>query len=419
MIYGKENIRCGLLGEKLSHSFSPQIHKRLADYSYTLFEVQASNLANFLKSDRFDAINVTIPYKKAVIPFLDEISEQALKIGSVNTVIKLKNGGLRGENTDYFGFYYLVKQSGIEIENKKVLILGTGGASLTAQAVSSDLGAQKVTFVSRNGEVNYESVYSICSDFEVIINCTPVGMYPNNLNSPIDLEKFNNCQGVIDMIYNPQKTKLLLDAERLSIPSINGLPMLVAQAKKASELFLDCKIDDGKIASITKEISNDTSNIILVGMPGCGKTTIGTMLAEKLNRKLIDTDQMIVNSEGENIPSIFEKYGEDYFRACECRAIADAGKMSGAIISTGGGCVTRAENLEPLVQNGKIFFIKRDLSMLDTDGRPLSKANKLVEMYRKRLPLYRKFCDFEVENNAKIEDCVEEIIKLHRKDKDL
>ena len=419
MIYGKENIRCGLLGEKLSHSFSPQIHKRLADYSYSLFEVQANNLPDFFKSDRFDAINVTIPYKKAVIPFLDEISEQALKIGSVNTVLKLKNGGLRGENTDYFGFYYLIGQSGFEIDSKKVLILGTGGASLTAQAVLSDLGAQKITFVSRNGKVNYKNVYSLCSDYDVIVNCTPVGMYPNNLISPIDLEKFSNCQGVIDMIYNPQKTKLLLDAERLGIPNINGLPMLVAQAKRACELFLDCKIDDGKIASITKEISNETSNIILVGMPGCGKTTIGTMLAEKLNRKLIDTDQMIVNNEGENIPSIFEKHGEDYFRACECRAIADAGKMSGAIISTGGGCVTRAENLEPLIQNGKIFFIKRDLSMLNTDGRPLSKANKLIEMYEKRLPLYRKFCDYEIENNSKIEDCVTKIINIYRKDKDL
>ena len=416
MIYGKENFKCGLIGERLSHSFSPQIHKRLADYSYALFELSEGEVADFLKSKSFDAVNVTIPYKKTVMPFLDEITEEAKRIGSVNTVIKLPDGRLAGDNTDYFGFSYLIKKSGIKTEGKNVLILGTGGASLTASTVSADMGAKKITFVSRNGKINYENVYSLCADSEVIINCTPVGMYPKNGVAPIELERFNACQGVIDMIYNPSRTKLLLDAERLNIPCINGLPMLVAQAKKACELFLDCKIDDGEIDNITNEIENETKNIILIGMPGCGKTTVGKMLSQILHRPFTDTDQMIIESEELDIPTIFEKYGEEHFRVSEHREIINAGKMSGAVISTGGGCVTRKENLEPLRQNGTVIFIHRSIDKLDVSGRPLSAKNSLREMYKKRLPMYRQFCDFEVNNDTDVESCVAEIINKSRKE---
>lgn len=418
MISGKKNIRCGLIGERLSHSFSPQIHRHLSDYSYELFEMSESEVGAFLKSDRFDSTNVTIPYKKTVMPFLDEISDEAVRIGSVNTITRTETGGLRGDNTDYFGFSYMIRKSGIEIKGKKVLILGTGGASLTARTVSADMGAESITYVSRSGEVNYENVYQKCPDAEVVINCTPVGMYPKNLVSPISLERLPRVEGVADMIYNPAKTKLLLDAERLNIKHINGLSMLVAQAKKACELFLGESIDDTEIDRITSLIENETMNIILVGMPGCGKSTISSLIAEATGRGLVDTDALIVEAEGRSIPVIFANDGEDFFRLCEHKAAEEAGKLSGRVIATGGGIVTRDENLDALRQNGKIFFIERDLSLLSRDGRPLSQGADLSEMYKKRLPMYLKFSDFTVDNNGSVSDCANEIISIFQKESD-
>ena len=418
MISGKKNIRCGLIGERLSHSFSPQIHRHLSDYSYELFEMSESEVGEFLKSDRFDSTNVTIPYKKTVMPFLDEISDEAVRIGSVNTITRTETGGLRGDNTDYFGFSYMIRKSGIEIKGKKVLILGTGGASLTARTVSADMGAESITYVSRSGEVNYENVYEKCADAEVVINCTPVGMYPKNLVSPVSLERLPRVEGVADMIYNPAKTKLLLDAERLNIKHINGLSMLVAQAKKACELFLGESIDDTEIDRITSLIENETMNIILVGMPGCGKSTISSLIAEATGRGLVDTDALIVEAEGRSIPVIFANDGEDFFRLCEHKAAEEAGKLSGKVIATGGGIVTRDENLDALRQNGKVFFIGRDLSLLSRDGRPLSQGADLSEMYKKRLPMYLKFSDFTVDNNGSVSDCANEIISIFQKESD-
>lgn len=418
MITGKEKIRCGLIGEKLSHSFSPQIHRHLADYSYELFEMAESEVGDFLKSNRFDSTNVTIPYKKTVMPFLDEISDEARRIGSVNTVTRTADGGLRGDNTDYFGFSYMLCKSGIEIRGKNVLILGTGGASLTARTVCSDMGAEKITFVSRSGEVNYENVYDLCADTEVVINCTPVGMYPKNLVSPISLERFEHIEGVADMIYNPAKTKLLLDAQRLGIRHTNGLSMLVAQAKKACELFLGQPIDDREIDRITDLIERETMNIILVGMPGCGKSTVASLISEMTGRELIDTDELIVESEGRSIPDIFVADGEEYFRQREHFAATEVGKLSGKVIATGGGIVTRGENLDALRQNGKIFFIRRDISLLSRDGRPLSIGSDLNTMYQKRLPLYQSFADAEVDNSLTSHDCACEIIKLFAKESD-
>ena len=418
MISGKKNIRCGLIGERLSHSFSPQIHRHLSDYSYELFEMSESEVGEFLKSDRFDSTNVTIPYKKTVMPFLDEISDEAVRIGSVNTITRTETGGLRGDNTDYFGFSYMIRKSGIEIKGKKVLILGTGGASLTARTVSADMGAESITYVSRSGEVNYENVYEKCADAEVVINCTPVGMYPKNLVSPVSLERLPRVEGVADMIYNPAKTKLLLDAERLNIKHINGLSMLVAQAKKACELFLGESIDDTEIDRITSLIENETMNIILVGMPGCGKSTISSLIAEATGRGLVDTDALIVEAEGRSIPVIFANDGEDFFRLCEHKAAEEAGKLSGKVIATGGGIVTRDENLDALRQNGKVFFIGRDLSLLSRNGRPLSQGTDLSEMYKKRLPMYLKFSDFTVDNNGSVSDCADEIISIFQKESD-
>lgn len=408
MIHGKKNIKCGLIGEKLGHSFSPQIHRELADYSYTLFEMAECEVGDFLKSCKFNATNVTIPYKKTVMPFLDEISDEAKRIGSVNTITRTASGGLRGDNTDYYGFWHTVEKSGIIIKGKKVLILGTGGASLTARTVSEDMGAESITFVSRSGDVNYENVYDKCADTQVIINCTPVGMYPKNGISPVILDNFKTCEGVIDMIYNPAKTKLLFDAERLGIRHINGLPMLVAQAKRACELFLGEEVDDSEVERITSLIAAQTGNIILVGMPGCGKTTVGKILSEMTSREVVDTDEMIKASQNRSPSEIINADGVDAFRKIEHTEVKNAGKMSEKIISTGGGVVTREENYAPLHQNGRIVFIHRSLDQLATDDRPLSK--NLEEMYKVRLPMYRAFCDIEVSNDSSPESCAREIL---------
>lgn len=413
MITEKQHIRCALIGKKLSHSFSPEIHRHLADYSYSLVELEENEIEGFLKGCDFDALNVTIPYKKTVLPYLDALSDEAKRIGAVNTVIKDKNGALIGDNTDYYGFLHTVKSSGIEAYGKKVLILGTGGASLTAKAVLHDLGAKEIVFVSRSGEINYENVYSRCADAEVIVNCTPVGMFPNNGASPISLEGFTTCTGIIDMIYNPAKTALLLDAERLGIKHINGLSMLVAQAKRACELFLGEKIDDGEINKIKSIIEEKQSNIILVGMPGCGKTTVGKRLSEATGRAFVDTDRVIREKYGSSPAEMIKCEGEAKFRAVESEIIAEYGKMSGIIIATGGGAVTRHKNKAPLRQNGNVVFINRPIGMLDTSDRPLSKD--IESLYEKRLPMYRDFCDFEVENGDSAETCAKNILERLKK----
>lgn len=416
MITNKKQFRCGLIGEKLSHSFSPQIHKELSDYSYTLFEMSEDQVGTFLQSDAFDATNVTIPYKKTVMPHLREISDEALRIGSVNTITRLKDGGLRGDNTDYYGLKYTIEKSGVVIKDKNVLILGTGGASLTARTVSADMGAQSITFVSRTGEINYENVYEKCSQAQIVINCTPVGMYPHNGISPITLAKLPQCEGVIDMIYNPARTELLLEAQKLGIPCSNGLPMLVAQAKRACELFLEESIADSEIERITALIENQMQNIVLVGMPGCGKTTIGKLLAEMTGRAMLDTDEMIANASQRTPSEIIRADGEEAFRIIEHREVCNAGKMSAHIISTGGGVVTRKENYKPLHQNGRIVFVHRDIDSLATEDRPLSLQQKLSQMYETRLPLYREFCDLEISNDSTPESCALEILKKLGKD---
>ncbi len=415
MIKNRKKQICGLVGERLGHSFSPQIHGCLADYSYSLFEMPESELEGFIKSDKYHSVNVTIPYKTAVIPYLDVISEAAQKIGSVNTVTHLPDGRLFGDNTDFYGFIHMIKTAGIDMSGKNVLILGTGGTSKTVVAACEELGARGICLVSRGGELNYENAHLLCPDTQIIVNCTPVGMYPNNLVSPIDIEKFPALEGVADVIFNPAKTQLLLDAERLGLRIASGLPMLVAQAKRACEIFTGEQICDSEIDRITGIISAQTSNIILVGMPGCGKTTIGGILADKLSRELIDTDALIVELAGKSIPEIFADDGEEKFRQLEHKAIKLAGKKSGVVISTGGGAVTRSENYSPLHQNGKIVFITRDISLLAKDGRPLSLSGNLSEMYKTRLPLYRQFCDLEIANITP-SDTAEQIIKWFLED---
>ena len=401
-------MKCGLLGRKLGHSYSPQIHNLLGDYSYVLFEKEPEELESFLKNGDFSGLNVTIPYKKEVIPYLSELSPTAKKMGCVNTVLRRSDGSLYGHNTDYFGFTSLVRHAGLSIAGKKVLVLGSGGASNTAVAALKDLGASPVV-ISRSGENNYGNLH-LHRDAAAIVNATPVGMYPNTGVSPIDLALFPHLEGVLDVIYNPARTQLLLDAEKLGIPRENGLWMLVAQAKEAAEVFTGGKISDEVIEKIYRELSHQMKNIVLIGMPGCGKTTIGALLAEKLGRTLADADEKIISLAGKSIPDIFAQDGEPTFRDWETKALTELGKQSGLVIATGGGCVTQKRNYPLLHQNGYLVWLERDCSVLPTDGRPLSQANDLGKMYAARKPLYEAFADIRVENTETPEETVQKIL---------
>lgn len=404
-------LKCGLLGEKLGHSYSPQIHSMLADYEYKLFEKSPEELEAFLKSGEFDGLNVTIPYKKAVMPYCAELSPTAAQIGSVNTIVRRSEGSLYGDNTDAFGFENLIVHNGIEVKGKKALVLGTGGASVTAQAVLKNLGASEVVVISRRGEDNYENIAKH-RDAEIIANTTPVGMYPNNGKAAVDLTQFPKLSGVLDVVYNPARTALLLQAERLGIPCAGGLYMLVSQAKRSCELFTGKSIPDSEIDRIERVLSHQMQNIVIIGMPGSGKTTVSTMLAEKLGRKIFDTDTIVSENAGMTIPEIFAAQGEAGFRRLETEATAEVGKLSGNIISTGGGVVTVAENYELLHQNGVIVWIERDTNKLARDGRPISLSSDLNELYAARLPLYERFADIKADNNGDINDTVNAIMEM-------
>ena len=401
-------MKCGLLGRKLGHSYSPQIHRMLGGYSYALFEKEPEELADFLKNGDFTGINVTIPYKKAVIPYLDELSPAARKVGAVNTIVRRPDGSLLGHNTDYFGFASMVCKSGLSVSGKKVLVLGSGGASNTAVEVLKELGAE-VSVISRSGEYNYGNL-PLHGDAAVIVNATPVGMYPNTGTSPVDLSLFPYLKGVLDLIYNPSRTQLLLDAENRGIVAENGLWMLVAQAKEASEYFSGIQLDDHCITDIHRHLRHQMENLILVGMPGSGKSTIGQHLAEQSGKIFVDADAEIVNLAGKSIPEIFAEDGEETFRMWETKALEHLGKQSGLVIATGGGCITRAWNYPLLHQNGAIVWLKRDLDLLPTEGRPLSQGRSLSEMYAVRKPMYEAFSDFSVENCAEPEKTVSAIL---------
>lgn len=399
--------KTGLIGEHLSHSYSPEIHARLADYDYRLIELVPDEVGEFLKTGDFDALNVTIPYKKTVMPYLSKISDTATRIGAVNTIVRQADGELFGYNTDYDGLSELVDSLDVSLAGKKVLILGSGGASKTAVALATDRGAN-VVVISRRGEDHYGNL-ARHADARVIINTTPVGMYPNNGEAPLSLTAFPQLEAVFDLIYNPARTALLLEAEQLGIKHANGLLMLVSQARRAAELFLDVEIPRDISTEITADMARDAENIVLIGMPGCGKTTLGKLLASALGKTFVDADEALVKAAGKPIPEIFAEEGEAGFRRRETEVLRALGKEKGQVIATGGGAVTVKENYPLLHQNGKIVFLDIPPAGLSVAGRPLSKARSPEVLYRERLPLYRKFADLTVPITRDVDDNLKRI----------
>ena len=387
----------GLLGEHLGHSFSPQIHKIIGGYDYGLFERSPEQLDAFLRSDEFDAINVTIPYKKAVIPYCAELSPQAKAIGSVNTIVRREDGTLYGDNTDYYGILYTIRHSGVDIAGKKCVVFGDGGVAPTVRTVLRDLNAGEIVTVSRKGENNFANLERHY-DAQVVINATPVGMYPNNGVSVAPLEQFDRLEAAFDLVYNPHKTEFLRQAEEKGAVAENGLRMLVAQAKRGSEIFQGTTIDDDVIEPIRESMEKQSMNVALIGMAGCGKTTTGTALARMLGRKFIDCDDLIPEyAGGKSIQQIFAEDGEDAFRKIETAVLRDVSKESGLVIATGGGVVTRPENLPLLRQNSVTVLLHRPIEDLPTDGRPMSQLHGKAALYEKRKPLYESWGEVRIE----------------------
>ena len=400
-------MKCGLLGRKLSHSYSPAIHAQFGDYEYGLFEKEPEEVASFLRQGNWDGLNVTVPYKQAVIPYLDELTPIAAKLGAVNTILR-RSGKLIGHNTDFGAFRAMVEKSRLSPAGKKCLVLGSGGASKVVVAVMEDLGAE-VVVISRKGENHYQNLHRH-QDAAIIVNTTPVGMYPNTGVSPVDLDLFPALDGVLDVIYNPARTQLLMDAERRGIVAMNGLWMLISQAQEASCMMTGNAVPNETAEQTHTVLRQRMENIVLIGMPGCGKSTVGRMLADRLGKTFVDTDAEIEKMAQKTIPQIFAENGAAYFRVLESRVLEEFGKQSGLVIATGGGCVTQEQNYALLHQNGTIFQLQRDWGKLPTDGRPLSV--NLDELWKLRQPMYAIFADAWVDNNDLPQDAAEAIIAL-------
>ena len=398
-------MQYGLIGQKLGHSFSKEIHEMLKSNPYALIELSPNQIEAFLKQKDFSAINVTIPYKTAVIPYLSHIDKSAKEIGAVNTIVN-RDGELWGYNTDFYGLCALIKHAKIALQNKKVAILGTGGTSKTALAVANFLGAKEILLVSRregNGVITYQELTEAHTDVEVLINTTPVGMYPNTEAAPVDISRFSNLSGLIDAIYNPLRTQLVLDAKRRGIPAEGGLYMLVAQAVRASELFLGCTYEPDTAERIYLELFKNTENIVLSGMPGAGKSTVGKLLAKQMERAFFDLDEEIVRVSGRAIPEIFATDGEPAFRELETRVLCEVlANQKGIVIATGGGAVLKDENIDLLHRNGKIYFIDRPLEeLLPTEDRPLASSKEdICKRYRERYERYCATADYRIDADA-------------------
>lgn len=397
-------MRYGLIGEKLGHSFSKMIHERLADYQYDLIPLQKEALAPFLEKKDFAALNVTIPYKEAVLPFLDEIDAQAQAIGAVNTIVN-RGGRLFGCNTDFYGFRYLLLQNGIDVRGKKVLVLGKGGAAKAVLAVLKSLGAAEIlTVYYKNAEdtISYDLCYRSHTDAQIIVNTTPVGMYPHADAVPIELERFPRLEGVADVVYNPLRTQLILEAEKRGIKAAGGLEMLVAQAKRAVEIFLDTTIPDTRIDALYRQIRLERSNLVLIGMSGGGKSTLGQLAAERLGRDFVDTDARIIEKSGMSVLDFFAEIGEPAFRTFETEVLHELSHRNGLVISTGGGIIKNPQNIDYLKRNGCLIWLKREPELLESgNGRPLVPDREAVHrLYWERLPLYAAYAEKVVENNG-------------------
>jgi len=393
----------GLLGRTLGHSWSVPIHRELGRPDYRLIELEPEALPSFLARPELGGVNVTIPYKRTVMPYCDVIDEEAQAIGSVNTLVRGEDGRLYAYNTDAVGFRFMARRAGIDFSGAKTVILGSGGASLTAAAMAARLGAREVVTVSRTGENNYDNL-SLHADADIVVNATPVGMYPNTGCSAVELDSFPRCRGVLDVIYNPRRTALLMQAEERGLPFSDGLPMLVAQAAAAEERFFGRPVPDGETERILALLRRETQNIVLIGMPGSGKSTVGAELARLTGRQAVDLDEEVVRQAGRSIPLIFAEAGEAGFRAMERAETARWGRESGKILITGGGVVKDPGNYALLHQNGRIYQLERALELLPRTGRPLSRGADLGVMYQERAPLYALFRDAVIDNNGRPED---------------
>ncbi len=390
-------MQYGLIGRKLSHSFSPKIHKMIGGYDYGLIEVEPENLKKFFQEGNFEGINVTIPYKKEVMKHCGELSDISRATNSVNCIVRKSDGSYYGTNTDYFGFITLVKSAGIEVQGRKCLILGTGGVSGTVKKALEDMGAGEIVLISRSGNDNYRNIAKHYNG-EIIVNTTPVGMYPRNEQTLLGLDAFANLRGVVDLIYNPLKTRLILEAEKRGIKAVGGLMMLVAQAAEAREIFTGCKVDDTTVFRVYKELRQELENIVIIGMPGSGKTTIGRVIGRKLGKHFVDVDRAIKKETGRDPKTIIREDGIDGFRNIETEVLGHVAKKVGRVLSTGGGVVEREENLQLLRQNSRILYLKRDLTELTTKGRPISQQIGLEELFERRRDLYESWSDYQVDN---------------------
>lgn len=406
----------GLIGKKLSHSFSAEIHPKLFNCDYSLYELDEGELENFFSKRRFMGINVTVPYKKAVMKYLDYIDDDAEKIGAVNTVLN-KNGRLYGYNTDFSGLKALIVSSGVSLKDKSVIILGSGGTAKTAKAVSENLGAGNITLISRtgkNGADTYENLKKYHKTADILINTTPVGMYPDVNESPVSIREFERLTAVFDVIYNPLRTKLVCDALKKGIIAEGGLKMLVFQAVFAARLFSGKDIPEKKSCEIFEQIKRQKENIVLIGMPSSGKSTVGKLIAKRLGREFVDTDDLIYSTHKMSPKNIIENSGEAVFRSLETAIINDLSLKQGLVIATGGGAVEREENIDLLKKNGKLFFLNRKFEGLCADtSRPLS-SNKeqLKALYKRRLPLYKKYADYTVYDFSSPENTANSVLEM-------
>ena len=402
---------CGLVGNKVKNSFSPRVHALLAPgaYTYKIFELGPDEFRAFMASRGFDGLNVTMPYKKEAAALCGELSPLAAALGSVNTVVKRADGSLYGDNTDYFGFEYMLKRSGADVRGKKALVLGSGGAGVTVREVLRNAGAD-VTVISRGGPDNYGNLERH-KNASLIVNTTPVGGIYDEGSLPVDLRRFEALEAVLDIVYNPLRTALAMQAESLGIPFTGGLSMLVAQAARSSELFTGERISGEAVEAAAVTLEKDLRNIVLIGMPGCGKTTIARELGRLTGRAVYDTDEMIEERAGMSIPRYFEKYGESAFRRLETELLTEVCRNSGAVIATGGGTVTVPANYPAMHRNGVIIRLERELSLLPSSGRPLSEGIGIEELARRREPLYAMFSDMSADNNSSPQACALSILE--------